>query len=54
MIIDSPSKQIAVERAFTNAGAQDGDAAWIGYTNRDGWGANSASAEDTLDIYGNR
>lgn len=54
VIVDSSHKQSAVERAFVNAGAGNDDAAWIGYTNRDGWGANSANAYETLDIYGNR
>jgi len=54
VIIDSAHKQLEVERAFIRAGAGDDDAAWIGYTNRDGWGANTASANNTLDIYGNR
>lgn len=54
VVIDSLHKQSAVEEVFQNAGAENDDAAWIGYTNRDGWGANSADPHDTLDIYGNR
>ena len=34
MVIDSLHKQSAVEEVFQNAGAENDDAAWIGYTNR--------------------
>ena len=53
-IIDSGDKQAAVHQAFVDAGASADDAAWIGYMNVDGWGANSANSFETLDLYGNR
>lgn len=54
VIIDSIDKQEKVLEAFHNAGAQTGDAAWIGFENDDGWAANGANSFQTLDIYGNR
>ena len=36
VVIDSAQKQIAVQKAFIEAGAVEGDAAWIGYLNEDG------------------
>jgi len=54
VIIDSSTKQHAVQKAFLSAGGTHDDAAWIGFTNRDGWGSNSANGYETLDIYGNR
>lgn len=54
VVIDSAQKQIAVQKAFIEAGAVEGDAAWIGYLNEDGWGSNTANKLETIDIYGNR
>lgn len=54
VIIDSADKQEKVQEAFQAAGAEDGDAAWIGFENDDGWAANGANSFQTLDIYGNR
>jgi hypothetical protein len=54
VIIDSEEKQTKVREAFEAAGAEDGDAAWIGFENDDGWAANGANGFQTLDIYGNR
>ena len=36
VIIDSEDKQQKVKEAFEAAGAEDGDAAWIGFENDDG------------------
>ena len=36
VIIDSDDKQQKVKEAFQAAGAEDGDAAWIGFENDDG------------------
>ena len=36
IVIDSPEKQAATEKAFFDAGATPQDAAWLGYTNRIG------------------
>ena len=36
VIIDSEDKQQKVREAFEAAGAEDGDAAWIGFENDDG------------------
>ena len=46
VIIDSEDKQQKVREAFEAAGAEDGDAAWIGFENDDGknfYGAHNVS-----------
>ena len=53
-VIDSAVKNDDVVAAFKAAGAVDGDAAWIGFENDGGWSHNTATAQETIDVYGNR
>ena len=51
VIIDSEDKQQKVREAFEAAGAEDGDAAWIGFENDDGknfYGAHNVSPTSTM------